>query len=343
MVAWRSLLIRMIRALLLSTVVCALGCNPGQELLSKAEKQRAAGGVTGALDLLGQVDAKAPASKEAARAHELGARWALEAADHAETQDAARELLGRALVFDPKCGAAAARLCAATPAEDESGLRACVARLAEASAVPEDIAAPLRERVARGERARMLESAALEDWKALVAKYPASEEARAAALKIHAASSICARLDGTFGLEQPLAELERTAAQARDVVRETDRVEAWVPELHLLVKPVSLYREKLGRARAAVRAAPILPGEEGVRDGLAADFDALIAIAATWEDALQKPDVKVGDQGIELTVPQKEVTALFKRAADATVAGRRDLVKHDATRRAQCAAGTAKP
>jgi hypothetical protein len=296
-----------IAALVLS-LIC---CNKGKRLIDTATKQHDAGDIAGAVTTLREVAVRAPKTPEVDAARSLAVAWLVEAFDAEKSTDPTtrRHWADDALTWDAHSGEAQARLCSvALDSKDFDGLRSCLTDgLRNKTDVPADRVAKLtmalKQHDEAEERANLLSSVKIDDWKTLLEKYPSSEEAITAGARLERVSLLasadpkdwlilCEKYPDSREAKLADDKLRRTESICADIDTFTDPARAELKRQRHVVPEFKSDKNKAGAylhaevtarhaaeamrdLRSKVLGHKILSDESGVRDGLSTLFESL--------------------------------------------------------------------
>ncbi len=202
-------------------MLVSLGCNEEKALIDEARAQHDEGELDTALASLERVSRNKPDTDVDREARKLAATWLIDAADADANPHAARVRLVQALEQDPTSGPAQARLCRLfLRTKQYPAAKQCISGGLEGkkdapAAIVDEVEAALAahdDASSNAERKKLLASPSSHHWKALVERYPDSQEAKAAKERLLRFDSLCDDLDRFL---VPLRkEIERQAAIA---------------------------------------------------------------------------------------------------------------------------------
>jgi hypothetical protein len=203
-------------------------------MIDEARRRYGARKLEGSLDALKQTGGATGTETPSFEASRLAVAWVTESVDRGDGDLAERRrLLDRLLTqFDAKSGAAQARICLLiAEGRDFPALQKCLdVDLKNKLDAPKNLVAKGREILAKHEaeeeRRTWSSSTKLADWRALVAKYPDSDEARSVADSIEKAESICREYPGYAFVDYvlPLSDFLREIVTYVNLVERGEKV-----------------------------------------------------------------------------------------------------------------------
>ncbi|MCB9609095.1 MAG: hypothetical protein H6716_21055 [Polyangiaceae bacterium] len=289
---------------LLFCAFLAAACSPEKDLMADAKRQQDQGETDGAIATLEVLKTKHPDSEAAKQVPTLAETWLLEAADASRDPNVKRPRLQAALKWNPESGKAQLRLCQLLVDEKKiEEAKSCLDKDLQGKAPEPELEKRIRTALAEvenaatlGERERLAKSNRPQHWKALIERFPQSDQAKEAKAKLKRLESLCDDLP-RFG-DEARAEFKR---QQTDFKKDIDKA---------LAEKVEGLRVDLleGLGRAAARRASELkelagqvadhrlkPGEEKaqqiLRKALLLQSDSLADLADALErDAIENLD-----------------------------------------------------
>ncbi len=287
------------RTVLFAVVVLALsGCRSEMKLVEQAKELHASGALDEALTVLERVRSEAPGTPAEDEARTLAASWLVEAAERETSPHGARVRLEQALVWRATSGAAQARLCRllAQGGKLDDAERCLGEGLDGKSDVPADLVAETRALLARRrdeasavERKRLLGSPSVHHWKAVVDRFPTSEEAKLAKDKLERQASLCADLDTFTTLARDEITRQRdvrdTAFSAAQKMEPAAKRHAAFEQIGRDSEPRA---RELKNASGNLDAHARLPGEDLASKPLRAALWSLADSAATLAERLER-------------------------------------------------------
>lgn len=283
-------------------IVLLGACSSDKKLLEQAREARAAGDLDRALTVLERVRDEAKGSPAEDEARSLAAAWLVEAADGDSSPHGARARLEQALVWRPTSGPAHARLCRLMVKADQlDQAEACLGAGLEGKAdVPADVVKETRDALGKrrdeatlAERKRLLASPSSHHWKALVDRFPASEEAKLAKEKLERYASLCADLDTYTTLARDEIARQREVRDAAFAAAE--KLEGTAPR-HAAFEQIGADSEprsrELKNASGNLDVHALLPGEDAAKAPLRDALWTLADSAATLAERLRRHGIE---------------------------------------------------
>ena len=302
-------------------LVLAAGCNKAKPILSEAEAVYEAGDPVAAAQVLERMAVEAPGAAEQTRATLLAVQWLSEAEEVADAPERRRELLNKALEWEPGNARVRSALCRLEfDIEDWEAADRCVQEGREI--IPPDrlqrfdelLTRRARDAAQAEERARLLASDDPADWRRLRRRHGGSAEAGLADDRLMEAS-ICEELSRFTeplelkGAGGPMDWGERLGSA-------TDR-NGQVSALSGIRDEAERLSSDLADRKAALEVHGVLPGEQDIQRSLLAAYTSLEPPLARLRRAFAKKVYKVEDRTAALVRFGGDVQGLIRDLREA--------------------------